>query len=77
MRPGDIRETEARTWGECYMCRRLYLLDDLFPVRSQDAADWRYVCPLCRDVAKHTRPPARQRAIMAQRLRDDAQQKST
>lgn len=75
MRPGDIRETTAKTWGECYMCRRLYLLDDLFPVKSQDAADWRYVCPLCRDVTKRT--PWEQRATMAKRMRDDAQQEIT
>ena len=72
MKRGDLRETSPREVGECYICRRLFRLDDLTPVSSQSSADWRFICPLCRDVAKHTRPPARQRAIMAQRLMEDA-----
>lgn len=52
MRPGEIRETSARSWGECYMCRRLYSLDDLKPVTGPG---WRYLCPLCQQVAKRSR----------------------
>ena len=77
MRPTDIRQTYPHSVGECYCCRRIYSLDDMTPVRSASAADWRYICPLCRDVAKYTRPPAQQRAIMAQRMRDEAQREST
>lgn len=55
MKPGDIRSTPPKAYGECYMCRRLFDLEDLTPVDSQDSADWRYICPMCRDVAT-TRP---------------------
>lgn len=69
MRPGDIRSTPPRDWGECYLCRHHFCLDDLLPVRSNDAADWRYICPLCRDVARVDRPSGETRALVWARLR--------
>lgn len=67
MRPGDLREVvKQRAWGECYCCRRIYLLTDLAPVSSSDPDDWRYICPLCRTVAA---APDRRRAIRDLSLR--------
>lgn len=69
MKPGDLRPISSpRDWGECYLCRHLFPLDDLSPVRSADSKDWRYICPLCRDVAKYARPPQQQRALIWERL---------
>lgn len=68
MKPGDIRSTPPKAFGECYVCRRLFDLDDLTPVTSSDSADWRYICPLCRDVAKTTRPKPETRQQIANRI---------
>lgn len=77
MRPGDLRQTVPAEHGECYLCRHIFRLEDLMPVPSVSSTDWRYICPLCKDVAKYTRPPASQRAIMAQRLTEDAKNDGT
>ena len=71
MRPGDLRTISPHDWGECYLCRHHFPLGDLFPVRSNDAADWRYICPLCRDVARLGRPSGETRALIWARLRSE------
>lgn len=53
MIPGTLRELKNEmTFGECYLCRRIYLLQDLRPVDSPNADDWRYICHQCASVAK-------------------------
>ena len=73
MKPGDLRETAARTVGECYCCRRLYNLDDLLPVRSPNPDDWRYICPLCRTVAQRGRLIGSARYWAGQRMAEAAE----
>lgn len=72
MKRGDLRETSPREVGECYICRRLFRLDDLTPVSSQSSADWRFVCPLCRDVARLNRPGGIERTIIFDRMIRDS-----
>lgn len=68
MDPGDIRETSPRQWGECYMCRRIYRLDDLHPVTGPG---WRYICPLCQQVHRRTRLILSHRYLAGERLELD------
>lgn len=70
MKPGDIRSTPPKAYGECYVCRRLFDLEDLTPVDSQDSADWRYICPMCRDVATTRPTPEARQKIATRFLRD-------
>lgn len=72
MKPGDCREAPPIQVGECYCCRRLFAFDDLTPVRSADSTDWRYICPLCRDVAKRSRLIGTPRVLTANRLQNAA-----
>lgn len=72
MRRGDLRETAPREVGECYICRRLFRLDDLTPVNSKSSSDWRFICPLCRDVARRNRPGGLERTIIYDRMTRDS-----
>lgn len=70
MRPGDLRQTVPAEHGECYLCRHIFRLEDLMPVPSASSTDWRWICPLCRQVAKRTRGSWQSRAIAAEKLNE-------
>lgn len=73
MRPGDLREVaETTIWGECCKCRKIYSLDDLTPVTSPSATDWRFICPFCRLIASRNRPILGERARIQRRIEHHA-----